>query len=71
MNWSYSGPYFPALGLNTAGYSVSSGIQSECGKKRVRISLDTDTFCAVVPVQSNFGMVSVMCQRPFWLVQKA
>ena len=44
MNWSYSGPYFPALGLNTEGYSVSLRIQSECGKKRVRISLDRTLF---------------------------
>ena len=29
---SYSGPYFPAFGLNTERYSVSLRIQSECGK---------------------------------------
>ena len=29
---SYSGPYFPAFGLNTERYGVSPCIQSECGK---------------------------------------
>ena len=29
---SYSGPYFPAFGLNTERYSESLCIQSECGK---------------------------------------
>ena len=29
---SYSGPYFPAFGLNTERYGVSLGIQSECGE---------------------------------------
>ena len=29
---SFSGLYFPAFGLNTERYSVSLGIQSECGK---------------------------------------
>ena len=32
MNWSYSGPYFPALGLNTEGYSASSGFSQNVGK---------------------------------------
>ena len=30
--WSFSGPYFPAFGLNTERYSASVRIQSECGK---------------------------------------
>ena len=29
---SYSGPYFPAFGLNTERYTVSLRIQSEWGK---------------------------------------
>ena len=41
---SYSGPYFPAFGLNTERYKVSLRIQSECGKIRTRITRDTDTF---------------------------
>ena len=35
---SYSGPYFPAFGLNTLL------IQSECGKMRTRTTPNTDTF---------------------------
>ena len=45
--WSYSGPYFPAFGLNTERYSVSLGIRSECGKMRTRITPNTDTFYTV------------------------
>ena len=32
----FSGPYFPAFGLNMERYSVSLRIQSECGKIRTR-----------------------------------
>ena len=32
--WIYSGPHFPAFGLNTERYFVSLRIQSECGKIR-------------------------------------
>ena len=45
---SYSGPYFPAFGLNTERYSISLRIQSECGKMRTRITPNTDTFYAVL-----------------------
>ena len=45
--WSFSGPYFPAFGLNTERYSVSLRIQSECGKIRTRKFPNTDTFHAV------------------------
>ena len=44
---SYSGPYFPAFGLNTEKYSISLRIQSECGKIRTRITPNTGTFYAV------------------------
>ena len=44
---SYSGPHFPAFGLNTERYSVSLRIQSECGKIRTRITPNTDTFYVV------------------------
>ena len=44
----YSGRPFPAFGLNTERYSVSLFIQSECGKKRTRITPNTDTFYAVL-----------------------
>ena len=39
---SYSGPHFPAFGLNTE--KVSLRIQSKCGKIRTRITPNTDTF---------------------------
>ena len=52
---SYSGPHFPALGLNTERYY---SIQSECGKMRTRITPNTDTFCAVLhffsPLETYF-----------------
>ena len=32
----FSGPHFPAFGLNTERYEVSLRIQSECGKIRTR-----------------------------------
>ena len=38
---SFSGPYFPALGLNTERYSV-------CGKTRTRKTPNKDSFHAVV-----------------------
>ena len=44
---SYSGPYFPAFGLNTERYSVSLRIQSECGKIRTRTTPNTATFYTV------------------------
>ena len=34
--WSFSGPYFPAFGLNTERYGVSFGIQSRSGKIQTR-----------------------------------
>ena len=44
---SYSGPYFPAFGLNMERYSVSLRIHSECGKIQTIITPNTDTFYAV------------------------
>ena len=43
----FSGPYFPAFGLNTERCEVSPRIQSECGKIRTRKTANTDTFHAV------------------------
>ena len=43
----YSGPHFPAFGLNMESYSVSPRIQSEWGKIRTRITPNTDTCYAV------------------------
>ena len=49
---SYSGPHFPALGLNTETYGVSLRIQSECAKIWIRITPNTDTFYAVTVSKS-------------------
>ena len=45
---SYSGPYFPAFGLDTEKYFLSICIQSECGKIRTTITPNTDTFFALM-----------------------
>ena len=45
--WSYSGPYFPAFGLNTERYRMSIRIQTKCGKMQTIITANTDTFHAV------------------------
>ena len=45
---SYSGPYFPAFGLNTTErYGVSLRIRSKCGKMWTGITPNTDTFHVV------------------------
>ena len=44
---SYSGPHFPAFGLNAERYGVSLCIQFECGKIRTRTTPNTDSFYAV------------------------
>ena len=43
----YSGPHFPAFGLNTEKYGVSLRIQSECGKMWSRITTHMETFQAL------------------------
>ena len=45
---SYSGPHFPAFGLNTERYSVSLHIQPEYRKMRTRITPNKNTFHAVI-----------------------
>ena len=45
----FSGPYFPAFGLNTERYGVSLRIQSECGETQTRIIPNTDTFRMIQP----------------------
>ena len=44
---SFSGPYFPAFGLDTERYSVSLRSQSEYGKMQTRKTPSMDTFHAV------------------------
>ena len=45
---SFSGPYFPAFGLNIERHSVSLHIQSRYGKIRTRKTPNTDTFHTVL-----------------------
>ena len=45
--WSFSGPYFPAFGLNTEKYRISLRIKSQCRKIRTRKTPNTDTFYVV------------------------
>ena len=51
--WSFSGPYFPAFGLNTESYEVSLCIQSECDKIRTRETLNKYTFHTVKIIVEN------------------
>ena len=51
--WNYSGPYFPAFGLNMERYCISLRIQSECGKMRTRITPNTDAFYAVIEIEKS------------------
>ena len=51
---SYSGPDFPATGVNTERYKVSLGIMSKCGKMRTRISPNTGTYYAVTKIKSKY-----------------
>ena len=45
---SYSGPHFPAFGLNTERHGITKkDIQSESGIMRTRITPNTDTFYPV------------------------
>ena len=55
--WCFSGPFFPAFGLNTERYEVSLRIESECGKIRTRKASNTDTFHAVLVSKKNYNYV--------------
>ena len=46
--WSFSGPYFPALGPNTEIYIINLSIQSECIKVRTGKIPNSDTFYSVM-----------------------
>ena len=50
---SFSGPYFPAFGLNTERYGVSLCIESECGKIRTMKTQNMDTFHVVIKAQER------------------
>ena len=53
----YSGPHFPAFGLNAERYFVSLLIQSERGKMQTRITPNTDTFYAVLYI--NLSLLNI------------
>ena len=49
--WNYSGPHFPAFGLNTERCGVYLRIQFANGKIQTRITPNTDAFHAVLNVK--------------------
>ena len=60
----FSGPYFPAFGLNTERYSVSFCIRSECEKIWTRKNLRIRTFfmqCAALIIRL-FGLIVALPQ---------
>ena len=62
---SYSGPYFPAFGLNTERYSVSLRIQPERRKMLCRITPKTDAFHEVyiTTAQKDFSIICLICLK--------
>ena len=61
----FSGPFFPALWLNTEVYSVSLRIQSECGKTWTAKAPNADYVLAVlvltlVKQKQNFTWISII-----------
>ena len=66
---SYSGPYFPAFGLNTMRYFLSLRIQSECGEIRTRITPNTDTFYAVFSGNHSDFQLSMLIQFLFCVMK--
>ena len=77
---SYSGPYFPTFGQNMERYGVFLCIQSECGKIRTIIFLNTDTFYAVwfstkfpqLEIKWNYGILcsEVLCMKMLEMLKK-
>ena len=63
--WSYSGPYFPACGLNMERYEISLRIQSKCVELRTRITINTNTFHAVYTFYAStlikFRVLNSLC----------
>ena len=63
---SYSGPHFPAFGLNTETYEVSLCIQSKWGKMQTRITPNTDTFHVGMYTSEAYSQSSI--RSLFWYV---
>ena len=55
--WSFSGPYFPAFGLNTERYGIFLPIQTECSKIWTRKTPNTDAFQAATS-SLNFSLTN-------------
>ena len=53
---SFSGQYFSVFVLNTERYRASLRIQSKCGKRRTRKTLNTDTFHVVPQLEGYLGL---------------
>ena len=60
---SYSGPHFPAFGLNTERYFVYLRIQSKCREMLTRMTLNTDTFYAMCSKNIHTGFVFTLGKR--------
>ena len=68
---SYSGPHFPAFGLNSERYGVSLRIQSECGKMLTRITANTDTFNAThLPSEFKLNLHKNILLRKFLCMKR-
>ena len=68
--WSYSGPYFPAFGLNTERYGVSFRIQSKCEKIRTLYAVQfsfTDHIAYIV----TWKFVLFACFTNYQCIRKA
>ena len=63
---SFSGPYFPTLGVNMERYRVSLRIHSACVKIRTRKTPNTDTFQGVLVFEILVFGFSVPCPRLFF-----
>ena len=61
---SYSGPHFPASGLNTERYGVSLRIHCKCGKIQTRVTPNTETFYAITIIAKFSFLLSISHEFP-------
>ena len=57
---SFSGPHFPAFGLNTDICRVNIHIQSECGKIRTKKTPNMEPFCRVFIAFKTIHVVKLL-----------
>ena len=67
---SFSGPYFPAFGLNRERYGISLRIQTECGKIRNSKTSNIDTFHAVRTISHWSENLRMAPERNFRFCRK-